>query len=68
MEERKAELIVVDASVLIAAFLPDEVEAKANRAPRGFAIWARCGCGACLILSGNQQCTSDGLPAQENPA
>lgn len=29
MEERRAELIVVDASVLIAAFLPDEVEAKA---------------------------------------
>jgi predicted nucleic acid-binding protein len=30
VEERKAELIVVDASVLIAAFLPDEVEAKAT--------------------------------------
>ena len=29
MEEHRAELIVVDASVLIAAFLPDEVEAKA---------------------------------------
>ena len=30
MEERRAELIVVDASILIAAFLPDEVEAKAT--------------------------------------
>ena len=30
MEEHRAELIVVDASVLIAAFLPDEVEAKAK--------------------------------------
>jgi predicted nucleic acid-binding protein len=30
VEERRAELIVVDASALIAAFLPDEVEAKAT--------------------------------------
>ena len=29
MEERRAELIVVDASAFIAAFLPDEVEVKA---------------------------------------
>ena len=28
MEERRAELIVVDASVLIAGVLPDEVEAR----------------------------------------
>ena len=31
MEERRAELIVVDASVLIAGVLPDEVEAKATQ-------------------------------------
>ena len=56
MEERRAELIVVDASVLIAGVLPDEVEAKATQLFEDLQYGRAVAVVPCLILSGNQQC------------